>query len=106
MEDQRRIPLVVVIILAIVLLSAVGIFILRKQSIISPIPEGSNVRVIFTSPPPSNTPVPTATPQSSPTPTKKPSPTKKPTPTETEEENDATPTNTPTPTQSGPTPTP
>lgn len=104
MEDQKKIPLVVVIILAIVLFSAIGIFILRKQAIISPVPDGNNVRVIFTSPPPSNTPVPSPTPANSPTPTKKPAATKKPTPTVTEE-SDTTPTVTKAPTSS-PTPTP
>ena len=105
MDDQKKIPVIAVVILVIVLFSAIGLFIFRKQSLVSPLPEGANVKVIFTSPPPTQTPVPTATPASSPVPTKKVTPTKKPAATPTVVKATSTPeptvepTETPTPTE-------
>ncbi len=75
MSDDRRIPLISIIILILVLVVAVGFFILRKESLISPVPEEADVKVIFTSPIPTETPVPvTPTPSGG---AKNPSPTKK-----------------------------
>lgn len=74
MNDDRRIPLISILILVVVIITAVAFFLLRKQSLVSPIPESSDVKVIFTSPPAESVtaePEPTVTgDQSLPTPTK------------------------------------
>lgn len=75
MEEQKSIPFVAVVILIAVILGAVLLFLVRKKTLISPVPEGSTVKVIFTSPPPTDVP-PTVTPKTSITPTKKVTPTK------------------------------
>ncbi len=56
---EQKISLVAFLILILVLITAVAFFLLRKQTLISPLPESSSLKVIFTSPPPTNTPWPT-----------------------------------------------
>ncbi|MBI2028943.1 hypothetical protein HYT02_00855 [Candidatus Gottesmanbacteria bacterium] len=69
MNQERRLPVIPIIIIIVLIIIAVSFFLLRKQSLVSPVPEGGNVKVIFTSPPATEIPTQTPTPQPSPTPT-------------------------------------
>lgn len=91
MDEQKKTLIVAIIIFIAVLSTAVGFFVLRKQTFISPLPQESQIKIIFTSPPPTNTPLPTQSitntpvkkPTVNPTPKTTASPTTKPTATPT-----------------------